>query len=179
MMTKPAHYLRRSSGGHIRSVRGWMALLAMSFLLVAGPAMAANTLQNVSATPLPGGKVQVTLTFSGPAATPQAFSTNTPPRIALDFADTSNGLAQRNYPVNQGTAQGVSAVEANGRTRVVVALTQASPYVTTVEGNQDVVTIGDGMSGATAAAAPESAAAQAPARASAPGLLYTYPSPRD
>ena len=172
MMTKPAHYLRRSSGGHLQPLRGWMALLAMSVmtigLLVAGPAMAANTLQNVSATPLPGGKVQVTLTFSGPAATPQAFSTNTPPRIALDFADTSNGLAQRNYPVNQGTAQGVSAVEANGRTRVVVALTQASPYVTNVEGNQVVVTIGDGMSGATAAAAPESAAAQAPALASAP-----------
>jgi type IV pilus assembly protein PilQ len=149
-----------------------MALLSMSVmtigLLVAGPAMAANTLQNVSATPLPGGKVQVTLTFSGPAATPQAFSTNTPPRIALDFADTSNGLAQRNYPVNQGTAQGVSAVEANGRTRVVVALTQASPYVTNVEGNQVVVTIGDGMSGATAAAAPEPAAAQTPALATAP-----------
>jgi type IV pilus assembly protein PilQ len=150
-----------------------MALLAMSVistcLLVAGPAMAANALQDVSATPLPGGKVQVTLTFSGPAATPQAFSTNTPPRIALDFADTSNALAQRNYPVNQGTAQGVSAVEANGRTRVVVALTQPSPYVTNVEGNRVVVTIGDGMSGATAAVAPEQAAApQAPALATAP-----------
>jgi len=172
MMTKPVHYLRRSSGGHLRSVRGWMALLAMSVmtigLLVAGPAMAANTLQDVSATPLPGGKVQVTLTFSGPAATPQAFSTNTPPRIALDFADTSNGLAQRNYPVNQGTAQGISAVEANGRTRVVVALSQASPYVTNVEGNQVVVTIGDGMSGATAAVATEPATAQAPALATAP-----------
>ncbi|MGN6192895.1 MAG: type IV pilus secretin PilQ [Rhodanobacteraceae bacterium] len=171
-MTKPVHYLRRSSGGHLRSVRGWMALLAMSVmtigLLVAGPAMAANTLQDVSATPLPGGKVQVTLTFSGPAATPQAFSTNTPPRIALDFADTSNGLAQRNYPVNQGTAQGISAVEANGRTRVVVALSQASPYVTNVEGNQVVVTIGDGMSGATAAVATEPATAQAPALATAP-----------
>ncbi|MGN6789560.1 MAG: type IV pilus secretin PilQ [Rhodanobacteraceae bacterium] len=167
-MTKPAHYLRRSSGGHLRSVRGWMALLAMSFLLVAGPAMAANTLQNVSATPLPGGKVQVTLTFSGPAANPQAFSTNTPPRIALDFADTSNGLSQRNYPVNQGTAEGVSAVEANGRTRVVVALSQPSPYVTNVEGNQVIVTIGDGMSSATAAAAPEPAAAQAPELATAP-----------
>ncbi|HEY9110592.1 MAG TPA: type IV pilus secretin PilQ [Rhodanobacteraceae bacterium] len=136
-------------------------------LLVAGPAMAANTLQNVSASPLAGGKVQVTLTFSGPAATPQAFSTNTPPRIAMDFADTSNGLAQRSYPVNEGTAQSVSAVEANGRTRVVVALTQASPYVTNVEGNQVIVTIGDGMSAATAAAAPD-AAVPTPALATAP-----------
>src|SRR5690348_18143564 len=125
MMTKPAHYLRRSSGGHTRSVHGWMALLAMSFLLVAGPAMAANTLQNVSASPLPGGKVQVTLTFSGPAATSQAFSTNTPPRIAMGFADTSNGLAQRRYRVNQGSAQSGRSVGASGRTGVVVALGQA------------------------------------------------------
>ncbi|MBN8735713.1 MAG: type IV pilus secretin PilQ [Xanthomonadales bacterium] len=136
-------------------------------LLVAGPAMAANTLQNVSATSLPGGKVQVTLTFSGPPATPQAFSTNTPPRIAMDFADTANGLSQRNVAVNQGTAESVSAVSANGRTRVVVALSQPSPYVTSVEGNNVVVTIGDGMSGATAAADPEPAQA-APALATAP-----------
>ncbi|WHZ19526.1 MAG: Type IV pilus biogenesis protein PilQ [Rhodanobacteraceae bacterium] len=129
--------------------------------------MAANTLQNVSAAPLPGGKVQVTLTFSGPAATPQAFSTNTPPRIAMDFADTANGLSQRSVAVNQGTAESVSAVSANGRTRVVVALSQPSPYVTSVDGNKVVVTIGDGMGGATAAADPEPAQA-APALAAVP-----------
>ena len=172
MMTKPAHYLGRSSGGPVQSTRrGWLTLAAVPVmaicLLVAGPAMAANTLQNVSATSLPGGKVQVTLTFSGPPATPQAFSTNTPPRIAMDFADTANGLSQRNVAVNQGTAESVSAVSANGRTRVVVALSQPSPYVTSVEGNNVVVTIGDGMSGATAAADPEPAQA-APALATAP-----------
>jgi len=131
-----------------------MALLVLLFLLVAGPALAANTLQSVSAAPLPGGKVQLTLSFSGPAVAPQAFSTNTPPRIAMDFADTSNGLAQRSYTLGQGTAQSVSAVEANGRTRVVVNLSQASPYVTSVQGNQLLVTIGDGMGSATAVADP-------------------------
>ncbi len=141
-----------------------MALLVLLFALVAGPAMAANTLQSVSAAPLPGGKVQLTLSFSGPAAAPQAFSTNTPPRIAMDFADTSNGLAQRSYSLGQGTAQSVSAVEANGRTRVVVNLSQPSPYVTQVQGNQLLVTIGDGMDSATAAADPpqDSGAALAP-----------------
>ena len=131
-----------------------MALLVMPVvaicLLVAGPALAANTLQSVSASPLPGGKVQLTLSFSGPAVAPQAFSTNTPPRIAMDFADTGNGLAQRSYNLGQGTAQSVSAVEANGRTRVVVNLSQPSPYVTQVQGNQLLVTIGDGMENATA-----------------------------
>ncbi len=137
-----------------------MALLVL-LLLVAGPALAANTLQNVSAASLPGGKVQLTLTFSGPAATPQAFSTNTPPRIAMDFADTSNGLAQRSYSIGQGTAQAVSAVEANGRTRVVVDLSQPSPYVTSVQGNELLVTIGDGMQTA-AAADPQQGPALAP-----------------
>jgi type IV pilus assembly protein PilQ len=131
-----------------------MALLVLLFLLVAGPALAANTLQSVSASPLPGGKVQLTLSFSGPAVAPQAFSTNTPPRIAMDFADTSNGLAQRSYDLGQGTAQSVSAVESNGRTRVVVNLSQPSPYVTSVQGNQLLVTIGDGMGSATAVADP-------------------------
>ena len=128
-----------------------MALLVLLLLLVAGPALAANTLQNVSAASLPGGKVQLTLTFSGPAVAPQAFSTNTPPRIAMDFADTSNGLAQRSYSIGQGTAQSVSAVEANGRTRVVVDLSQPSPYVTSTQGNELLVTIGDGMQTADAA----------------------------
>jgi type IV pilus assembly protein PilQ len=141
-----------------------MALLVLLFLLVAGPAMAANTLQSVSAAPLPGGKVQLTLSFSGPAVAPQAFSTNTPPRIAMDFADTSNGLAQRSYSLGQGTAQSVSAVEANGRTRVVVDLSQPSPYVTQVQGNQLLVTIGDGMGSATTAVDPpqDSSTALAP-----------------
>lgn len=139
-----------------------MALLVLLLLLVAGPALAANTLQSVSASPLPGGKVQLTLTFSGAAVAPQAFSTNTPPRIAMDFAATSNGLAQRSYTINQGTAQSVSAVEANGRTRVVVNLSQPSPYVTSVRGNQLLVTIGDGMESATASADPQQGPALAP-----------------
>lgn len=170
MMTKPAHFPGRSHGGTTRPGRGWVALLVLLFALVAGPAMAANTLQSVSAAPLPGGKVRLTLSFSGPAVAPQAFSTNTPPRIAMDFADTSNGLAQRSYSLGQGTAQSVSAVEADGRTRVVVNLSQPSPYVTQVQGNQLLVTIGDGMGGATAAAAP--------LRNSSPALAPVPPPPQ-
>ncbi|MGH8117119.1 MAG: type IV pilus secretin PilQ [Rhodanobacteraceae bacterium] len=169
MKTKPACSTGR--GCAARPARAWIALLALLLALVAGPALAANTLQNVSAAALPGGEVQLTLTFAGPAAAPEAFSTNTSPRIALDFAATSNGLSQRAYSIDKGTAQSVSAVEASGRTRVVVALTQASPYVTRVDGNQVLVTIGDGMAGATAATDPAPAPqAAAPALASVPPI---------
>src|SRR6185437_3769591 len=82
---------------------------------------------------------------------PNAFSTATPPRIALDFADTRNALPQRRVAIGSGSASSVTAVEAGDRTRVVVDLTQPSPYVTRVSGNDVIVTIGDGMSMASAA----------------------------
>ncbi|HEX7324637.1 MAG TPA: type IV pilus secretin PilQ [Rhodanobacteraceae bacterium] len=163
MMTKPARFsgVRRVEHGRI----AWLALL---FLLVAAPALAANTLESVSAASLPNGKVQLVLTFAGAAATPSAFSTNTPPRIAMDFAGTSNGLQQRAYRIDKGTAKSVSAVEAEGRTRVVVDLTQPSPYVTAVRGNQLLVTIGDGMQGALTQGAVSSPAPQVSGPALAP-----------
>ncbi|HET7931064.1 MAG TPA: type IV pilus secretin PilQ [Rhodanobacteraceae bacterium] len=153
-MTKPAHFIGRPGAGPAQRGHVWMAWLALVLLLVAGPALAANSLKSVSASPLDGGKVQLTLTFTGPAVAPEAFSTNTPPRIAMDFADTTNALPERSYSIGQGSAQMLSAVEANGRTRVVVDLTQPAPYVTRVEGNQVIVTIGAGMGAATAEAAP-------------------------
>ncbi len=176
MMTKPAHFIGRSGGGPARRGHVRMAWLALLLLLLAGPAMAANTLKNVTASPLEGGKVQLTLTFSGPASAPEAFSTNTPPRIAMDFADTSNGLAHRSYTVNQGNAKTVSAVEANGRTRVVVDLSQAAPYLTRVDGNQVIVTIGAGMGGATTAAAAPASAPQA--SQATPSLAQPAPPPQ-
>lgn len=121
------------------------AAVALLGLLIAAPALAANTLQDMTSTPLPGGKVQLTLKFAQPAAAPRAFSTDTPPRIALDFADTHNAVSQRRIAVGSGSASSATALEANGRTRVVVDLTQPSAYVTSVQGNDVIVTIGDGM----------------------------------
>jgi type IV pilus assembly protein PilQ len=171
MMTKPAHFIGRPGAGPAQRGHVWTAWLALVLLLVAGPALAANSLKSVSASPLDGGKVQLTLTFTGPAVAPEAFSTNAPPRIALDFADTTNALPQRSYSIGQGSAQMLSAVEANGRTRVVVDLTQPAPYVTRVDGNQVIVTIGAGMGAATAEAAP----APVPAADAPPALAPVAP----
>ncbi|MEO6967027.1 MAG: type IV pilus secretin PilQ [Rhodanobacteraceae bacterium] len=126
------------------------AAVALLGLLVAVPALAENALQNVTSTPLPDGKVQLTLKFAQPATAPRAFSTDTPPRIALDFADTHNAVSQRRIAVGSGSASSVTALEANGRTRVVVDLTKPSAYVTSVQGDNVIVTIGDGMNMASA-----------------------------
>src|SRR5579885_28733 len=150
-----------------------VAIVALLGFIACVPAFAANTLQDVTSTPLPDGKVQVTLKFAQPVVEPRAFSTDSPPRIALDFAGTRNGLAQRRVEIGSGSASAVSAVEANGRTRVVVDLTQPSAYVTRVEGNDVIVTVGNGMNMAAAqpAAASGGPVALAPVPAAPPSQI--------
>ena len=64
-----------------RAVFAVMSLLGA--VALAGQAQAQHVLQDIAYTALPGGKVEVTLKFNGPAVAPQAFATETPPSIAL------------------------------------------------------------------------------------------------
>jgi type IV pilus assembly protein PilQ len=130
--------------------RGW--LIALIGLLFATSAMAENILQDVAYNPLPGGKVQVTLKFSAPVAEPRIFATENPPRIAIDMADTRNAVTQRRIEINSGATSAVSAVEAAGRTRVVIDLLRPSSYETKAQGNDLLVTINNGTGSGSATA---------------------------
>jgi len=120
-------------------------------LLIAGAtwasvAMAAGstTLKNISYDALPGGAIELHMDFgNGPVPEPKIFTTGTPPRIAVDFADTDNAAA-RHLDIGKGSTSGVSAVEAGGRTRVVIELMRASSYRSRVEGHSLVLTINNG-----------------------------------
>ncbi len=142
-----------------RPVNRWArrAVLAVMSLLgaaaVAGQAQAQNVLQDIAYTALPGGKVEVTLKFSGPAVAPQAFATETPPSIALDFADTRNATGKKRIDIGTGATSSVSALEAGGRTRVVIDLFRAAGYDTRVNGNDVVVAVNSGVIGSSTAAA--------------------------
>ncbi|KFN42002.1 hypothetical protein N787_04340 [Arenimonas metalli CF5-1] len=126
--------------------RTW--LLAMGALAVglttSLSAMAANVLQDVRYASAPGGKVDITLQFAEPVGDVQAFTTDTPPRIALDIPETSNGLTQRRVVIGSGATSAVSAVEADGRTRVVVDLFRPASYTTRSAGNLLVLTVDAG-----------------------------------
>lgn len=121
--------------------------------LGSGAASAENVLEKISYNTLPGGRVEVTLQLSGPANDPQIFTTDTPPRIALDLADTRSALAQRNVEINTGSTTAVSAVEAAGRTRVVVDLVRPSSYESKIDGRNLILTIGNGVTGSATATA--------------------------
>ena len=138
----------------IQSVRGRVMRHASRYMLMglliagatwASDAMAASTtLKNISFEALPGGRVELHMDFgNGPVPEPKIFSTGNPPRIAVDLADTDNAAA-RHLDIGKGSTSGVSAVEAGGRTRVVVELMRASSYRSRVEGHSLVLTINNG-----------------------------------
>ncbi|MFT5893777.1 MAG: type IV pilus assembly protein PilQ [bacterium] len=122
----------------LRTVSGASKLILLAAVALAstGIQAAQNTLLDITHIKLPGNKQQIALTMSGPATTPKAFTIDNPARIALDLADTKNGMDSRTLTVSSGVLQNITTVEAGGRTRVVVNLTALSPYSTTVKGNQ-------------------------------------------
>jgi type IV pilus assembly protein PilQ len=118
-------------------------------LLVGGAAWttdatASTTLKDIHAETLPGGRVALHLDFAkGPVPQPRIFTTDDPPRIAVDLPDTTNAAA-RHTDVGVGSTSGVTAVSAGGRTRVLVELMRSSTYQTRVEGDSLVLTVNNG-----------------------------------
>jgi type IV pilus assembly protein PilQ len=89
-----------------------------------------------------GNTVQLVFTFDQPAVEPRTFTIDQPARIALDFADTDNALKQRNFQVGVGNMQSIISAAANGRTRVVLNLSQKTEYSTSLKGNQLTMILG-------------------------------------
>jgi len=85
--------------------------------------------------------------MSGDVPKPNTFTIDNPARIALDLPGTKDNLTMKNVNVGVGVTRSVSAVEAGGRTRVVVDLTRLVPYQTSVEGNNIVLTVGGAIAG--------------------------------
>lgn len=146
----------------------FLCLLLASLFTLKSPLAEAGgvTLQSVDFASLQGDNLQLILTLSGPGPAPRAFHTENPARIALDLPGVSNGLEKKSIPINVGGAQSIQAVEAGGRTRIVLNLTDMVPYTTKVDGNRILVTLQNGKS-TIAAIAPTASAAPSPSNAPA------------
>ncbi len=116
-------------------------LSAALCLLFAQTAWADNVLKDVKAATQADGKTAITLQFAEPVGDIQAFSTDNPPRIAIDLPETSNAFAQRRLQLTSGAAKSVNTVESGGRTRVVVDLAKNAQYRTQAVGNTLVLTL--------------------------------------
>jgi type IV pilus assembly protein PilQ len=145
---------RRSNrtAGAPAKLRQGLWLLAALPLLWSGMASAQEGLQltDLDVSTLPGNRVVLVLTTSGPAPEPLSFTIDDPARISLDLPGTSLGIGERRREVKRGVLDTVMLAEAQGRTRVVLNLDLMVPYETSVDGNRITVTLGGTAAVATA-----------------------------
>ncbi len=121
-----------------------LGLAALCFL-ASGTASAGDALKNLSFQPLPGGVVEIALELEAGTVEPKVFATSDPPRIAIDLADTSNQFEQRMLSISTGAAKAITAVEAGGRTRVVIDLFRSAPYTSRREGKTLLIRVENGF----------------------------------
>jgi len=99
---------------------------------------------------LPGNRVVLVMTTSGPAPEPLSFTIEEPARISLDLPGTGLGLDERRREVKRGVLDTIMMAEAQGRTRVVLNLDMMVPYETEVEGDRITLTLSGAGAPATA-----------------------------
>ena len=89
-----------------------------------------------------GGILTVKLAFKQPlAAAPAGFSVANPARIALDFANTTNGTGKNSQQINQGDLKSANVVQSDGRLRLVLNLNQSMVYESALDGRALVLTL--------------------------------------
>ena len=125
----------------------FLALTALCLGIVANVFAAdedlfSNKIENIDFSALSGGRVSIRIKLKEALANPPAgFTLNNPARIALDFPNTGNGLAKSNIPSEQGALKSVTLAQAKDRTRMVLNLSKAVAYNTTLSGNDVIITL--------------------------------------
>ena len=96
-----------------------------------------NSVETISASRLPGGEVIIKIGLKQALeSVPEVFTIGTPPRIALTFAKTNNGLDKKSQEFGEGDLRSATVVQAGDRTRLVLNLNRMLTYDTPrIEGN--------------------------------------------
>ncbi|MFT4045100.1 MAG: type IV pilus secretin PilQ [Solimonas sp.] len=145
-----------------KPVAGLLLASAAGMAQAQGPA---HLLQGLDFVAQQGDRVLLTLTLSDAVPQPAVFTTDKPARISIDLPDTGVALADRYRKIGVGNVAGIAAVEAGGRTRVVIELTQTVPYQLRTEDNKLLVQV-EGVAPSSPARAQVAAADEAVAGAS-------------
>jgi type IV pilus assembly protein PilQ len=127
-----------------RAWGGAAALGAALVILGVGQALAqaGNSIEGLTVSKGSSGRTVVKFTLKAPLANPPAgFAINNPPRIALDFPETGNGLGRSAQEVGDAALRSVNVVQAGNRTRVVFNLNKPQTFETQIEGNTVLVTL--------------------------------------
>lgn len=129
---------------HISKI--FVAIFALMTLSIS-----AAEIQDINFNVMPGDKVLVRVKMDSPPPSFKEITTENPARIWMDFDGVSSALKRKTHSIGIGATRSVTAVEAGGKTRLVVNLVEMVPYSTRVEGNDLVLTLGYGEEGQSAA----------------------------
>ena len=130
----------------------WLASTSLfaSLCLAAVSARAENAIESISANQQ-GSNIIIKVAMKNPLEkAPLGFSVTNPARIALDFADTSNGTGKNSQEISLGDVRNVNVVQAGSRSRLVFNLKRNLNYATAIDGKLMVITI-DGSGGVATA----------------------------
>jgi type IV pilus assembly protein PilQ len=126
--------------------RAFVWLAAALALAAAGAvyAQGANSIDSLTVSKGSSGNTIVKFTLKTPPANPPAgFAISSPPRIALDFLDTGNGLGATQRVLDDPAVRSLNVIQSGNRTRVVFNLNKPQTFSTQVEGNAVLVTLFD------------------------------------
>ena len=133
----------------------WLALV----LLLAPCLVWAVALKDVEFATLPGNQVRLDLVLSGSVSAPRDFATDSPARIVIDLPGVTSELPRKTVPIDVGPVQSLMALDAEGRTRIVINLNALVPYQVQNAGERVTIAINPPPA---AASAPASGIASAP-----------------
>lgn len=127
----------------------WLALSSLCLSAISVRADE-NSIESIAANQQ-GSNIIVKVAMKKPLdKAPLGFSVTNPARIALDFADTTNGTGKNSQEISLGDVRNVNVVQAGSRSRLVFNLKRNLNYATTIEGKLMVITI-DGSGGVATA----------------------------
>ena len=104
----------------------------------------ASDLIDIKFTALPGDVTQMELIFDGKPPVPGGYTIEKPARISLDLPGANSKLKSKYHKIGLGNARTATVVNAKGRARVIVSLSQLVPYA--VEASDDRLLISMGKS---------------------------------
>ena len=167
---------RTSNDKPVRNGRHYLSLLLLSsalmlistFATFATTAIAADeaqpiTLDFIDFKKLPDNAVEIRMALSANAPNPTDFTSKNPAKISLDLPHVNNNLPwSLPLPIDIGVAKNIKAVQAKGRTRVVVNVDKLVSYEIRTEGKNLFLTLGKNASPGKTQVATQTAAAPTP-----------------
>ena len=143
----------RTARHHIWGNRARWLFVCLSLLGFSLIAQAADnespTLDFIDFRKLPDNSVEIRFALSQESPKAIDFTSNNPARISLDLPNVTNNLPwSLPLPVDTGVAKNIKAVQAKGRTRVVVNLNKLTTYTLRSEGKNLYLTVAGDTAGA-------------------------------